>query len=432
MNAISGYFAKNPKITSLFVLGERAFKMLSQLFIIFLMARLLPQEEMGEVIYAYLICSSLFFLNSYGIEQLQVDKMVKNSHESESFICNYFCVRLITSSLCVVACVLFAFLFTNGRQLELILLVSIVHYFYIMNFFDFYFQGSLRQYLASFCLLAGGILSFAAKFVALYFDCDIYLFTLFYISDWFFCGFFFLFFVKKDNKFFKAKLFNLVNFSQMGSIIRNNSGMMIAAGLSMIYMKIDQILVNNYVGSAGLSVYSVPIRLSEAGFFLCTAIVSATYPKLLHMKISLGEKCHTVEMANFIFKMFWGIFSLCVIVSFMSNYLIVNIFGSEFKDSAIILSITVFSVPFVFLGAVATRLLIEDGLKGPILWRSVVGLSVNVVVCVTLVPFIGLVGASFSFLITHVVASFLIVGIFPDTRHIFRYLFNSVFVRKVN
>src|SRR5690606_40380889 len=91
------------------------------------------------------------------------------------------------------------------------------------------------------------------------------------------------------------------------------------------------------------------------------------------------------------------------------------LYGSEFKEAASILSLSVWAGTFAMLGSARSIWLLNEGLQKYTIAYTAVGLLINVTLNVILIPKIGAYGAAIGTLVAQV-SNILVLFFFKETR----------------
>ncbi|MGE6754765.1 flippase [Rossellomorea sp. NPDC071047] len=175
---------------------------------------------------------------------------------------------------------------------------------------------------------------------------------------------------------------------------------------AIIYMKVDQIMLKHLVDEVAVGIYSVAVRLTEAWYFIPIAIVSSYFPKLVKDKIESKDK-YFKNLQKLLDLLFVMSFTLAIVTSFLSGYVIDFLFGEEYIESANVLSIQIWTGVFVFLRTLLSKWLINEGLLIYSLVSHGLGAVSNILLNLILIPNYGATGASIATLISYSVSTYL-------------------------
>lgn len=209
------------------------------------------------------------------------------------------------------------------------------------------------------------------------------------------------------------------------SLLRKSLWLIPSGLCAVIYLEIDQIMVERMVGSAEAGLYAVAARLSEAWYVLPPIFVEAVFPILTRLRknnMRAYERLLIMVMTG-LSALAWGI---AIIMMFVSPFLVPSIFGPEYAASADILVIHILAAPFVFVRAVMSKwLIIEDILKFSLITQAPAAIA-NIALNSALIPYYGGQGAAWATLLSYIFASFPMLLLTENTRRMGLRMLSSV------
>jgi O-antigen/teichoic acid export membrane protein len=246
-------------------------------------------------------------------------------------------------------------------------------------------------------------------------------FVFTYTIDFLLNSLFLLLFYKKEKE---GKLFDWrVEISVIKGLLKDSWPLILSGFATMIYMKIDQIMIGKILGDTELGIYASAVKLSEAWYFIPTVVTSSVFPAILNAKrkdINLYNK--RLQTLYDFFMWFTIIFS--IIISCLSSQIINLFYGKEYINAGPVLAIHIWAGFAVFLGIASGKYLIAENMTKFSFIRTVVGAVVNVVSNIILLPRIGIIGAAVSTLFSYTASTFSVLFI-PETRDLGKNLLKS-------
>jgi len=100
---------------------------------------------------------------------------------------------------------------------------------------------------------------------------------------------------------------------------------------------------------------------------------------------------------------------IAVPLAVVSPMLIELLFGAGFAESSAVLRVHIWAAIAVFLGVASSQYLTNEGLQKLSLYRTLIGLVINVVLNLILIPVYGAMGAAIATLISYFFATFSIM-----------------------
>ena len=175
-------------------------------------------------------------------------------------------------------------------------------------------------------------------------------------------------------------------------LLKEGFPIMVSGLIAIVYMRLAQIMLKSLSDLSSVGLYAASARFSEIWWLVPSVIMQAVVPKIFFA----GDLKTLGKRAVPIFAlMFWTALPIAIVMSFLSDWLVPFILGEEYSHGGPILAVHVWSAVFVFLDAAAFQYLVAKRMSSFLVFKSVLGLSVNVAVNFVLIPKWGALGASF-------------------------------------
>lgn len=185
----------------------------------------------------------------------------------------------------------------------------------------------------------------------------------------------------------------------------------------LLYMYTDQILIEYFLDVEQVGLYAAAAKLVMFFYVIPSIISNIIYPKIME----LHKNLETVKFLSKVEKIYFVNFMIAVsILSFFllfGEWLILFLFDEAFASSVDVLIIYAFGLVFVFFAANNNKLLMIDNLQKLMLGRNILGLGVNVVLNILLIPLYGIKGAAIATVLTEMIVM-LSYGLNTKTRYI--------------
>lgn len=182
------------------------------------------------------------------------------------------------------------------------------------------------------------------------------------------------------------------------SLIRKSWPYIMSSIAVMIYIRIDSIMIESYLGSEVVGYYGVATRVGEVFYFLPGAIVGSVFPMIIAAK-KVGYELYTSRFTYLLAILTWISILISSVISFFSHEIVDLLFGYKYLNAAPILAVVSWSTTFVFTGIATGRWFLLENMQVSLLHRTVVGALINIVLNFILIPIYGAVGAAFATLI---------------------------------
>ncbi|MDN3389218.1 MULTISPECIES: flippase [unclassified Pseudoalteromonas] len=393
--------------------GEKVLTMVLALAISVILARYLEVSDFGKFNYLLSVILILMPFSALGLNAIIVRELVNSKKESNVIVGTALILRVaggIISTLLVVALI-------QLLDVELlipeqwIVLGAIGSSFSSLYIVDFYFQSIVKSKYVVQVRVVVLIVSSFAKLVGVYYNVKLEYFLWVIVFEPIITGgllcLYFIWFKKWS---FKLKF----EFSYAKELLSQSKWLILSGVMSIVCLKIDQIMIGEMLNGEELGIYSVAVRLSEVWYFFPTAIVASFFPKLLNSRSDsiLYEK-NLQQLCDYLF---WLGITLALVITMLSSLIIKVLYGDNYTASSEILNIHIWSGVFIFIRALLSKWLIAEGLLSFSLVSHGAAAVMNILLNYFLIPSFGITGAAWATLISYAISGYLILWFHCKTR----------------
>jgi O-antigen/teichoic acid export membrane protein len=406
---------KNYHKSAVAMTAEKIIKMAAQLITLFFLAKYMGPHEFGNLMYLYAIASMFIFLNQLGLDTILVKYLIQNEGEKNDILNSAFKMRLVSSTSCVVIINIISLWLVRPEDRVLLFIISLYHFFLPASIYEWYFQSQGKGSNSAIGLICGHITGLFYRVMCVYFDFGLYYLAFSYILETVVVWGVYLFLLSSDNIEISFKGAS----NNIKSMLTDAFPIAISGAIIMLYMKMDQIMIGKMIGEADVGIYVSASRLSEAWYFIGITIVAAYFPRLLQIRMHESEIRYTNEVVK-LGRLLVGIsLFLGLITTFSAPWLIGILYDQSFIRASNVLSLTIWAIPFVYLGAISTKMYVANGDSKSILIRSIVGLCLNFFLNISLIPKVGIEGAAIATLVSQSISSYFLNIILIKKNNIF-------------
>jgi O-antigen/teichoic acid export membrane protein len=176
------------------------------------------------------------------------------------------------------------------------------------------------------------------------------------------------------------------------SLLEDSWPLILTASLTMIYLRIDQVMLGNMVGSEELGNYSVAVRISEAWYFIPMVICSSSFPAVFKSE-AVSEELFYAHLQRLYSLMAFLAYAVALPVAIFSEEIIRLLFSSAFSDAGPLLAILIWTGVFTSLGAARNVFVLSKNWTRINLLSIGLGCSLNILLNYLLIPEHGAMGA---------------------------------------
>lgn len=407
--------------------GEKLLRLGVGLFVSVWVARYLGPAQFGLYNYAISFAGLFTVIATFGLDGIVVRELVKHPDKKDVLLGTSFYLKVIGAFLSLVI-LAFAIFLTNNTDFEklLIFIVASSVIFQSFSVIDFYFQSKI---LSKFSVFAGAIsflVTSILKVILIVNQAPLVYFVCIVLLDSLLLALGYLYFYKKQD----LNLF-VWNFDKKVAkdLLKDSWPLIFASIASVIYMKIDQVMIKNILGDEAVGVYSVAVRLSEVWYFIPVLISASIFPAILNVKDD--KKLYHSRLVHLYSLVVWLSVLISLIITFFSSTIVNSLYGLEYAGSIPILMAYVWSSIFVSLGVASNNWFVAENLQLLSFFRTFSGGIINVVLNIIFIRQYGMYGAAISTLISYAFAGYFFDLFHKKTRSMFFLKSKSIFFRKI-
>ena len=407
------------------LLGNRAYSMLIGFFVTVLVTRYLGPENYGMLSYAISFAGLWSFVAGLGLDQVLYRDLIKDKGNENALLGSSLLLRLVSGSVAGLLAVVAALIVgESGITLWLIIIVSGAFVFQAFNVINYAFQARVHSKFSSVSTIIVVTILTALKLLVLYYHKGIYYFAAIYTLEPLLYGILFLYFYKRQ---YGSPRKWKYDHTLAISMLTASAPLILSAVFVSIYARIDQILIKHLIDVSSVGIYDAAVRIAELWYFIPGILVSSLFPSIVNSHHS-DKKLYAKRIFRLTGLLIGLSLIIGIIVAFFARPIINIIFGSEFLGGYRVLQLYVWSGIGVSLGTILNQYLVVEKLTKVILYTSIVGMVINVILNLVLIPHYGIAGSAFATLVSYIVGPLSVVC-FTSSRTKLKELFKDIMAR---
>lgn len=396
------------------VMAEKVLRMFVGLLVGVWVARYLGPDQFGLLSYAHSFVFLFTAVATLGLDGIVVRELVRNDSQRDVLMGTAFGLKLVGAVL-ILPVLVIAIQFTSNDQFTnlLIFVTASAIIFQSFNVIDFYFQSQVLSKYVALANTSSLAISSIIKISLILGEAPLIAFAVMYIFDAAVLALGLVYFYLKTCN---LKLMYWRFDRQVAKSLLRNSWPLIMSGLVIsVYMKIDQVMINEIIDSEAVGQYAAAVRLSEAWYFIPMAIASSLFPALLSAK-NRNKKIYNEQFQRLYTLMIWLAIAIALPMTFLSEWLIMLLFGDSYNQSGNALMVHVWAGIFVFLGVASGKWMLAENLQVYSMINTTIGAAVNITANYFLINKFGILGAAVSTLISYSIAAYFCLLLSRRTR----------------
>jgi O-antigen/teichoic acid export membrane protein len=381
-----------------------------------LLARYLGPANLGTIIYSISFYGIFSFLINTGMEEIITRDLIIHPIDTNKIIGSGIFLKFIfglTSTFLTI--ITSYFFFENINEFYYIILVSLSGLFYFPYIIESYYHSKYQSKIIVKISLVIFLASTLFKVIGIILSAPIIFFIIFSPLEIIITALFYCYLIRYNLKF----KFFIFDYLYLVKLFKDTLPLIISGMAVSLYMKIDQIMIKSIMGNTELGLFSVGIRFVENLYFIPMVITSSFLPNLVESKLKSEEEYY-ISIYILSSTTLYICIALSIILFFLSDYLILFLFGVEYFKSIDVLKIYGFTLIFTALGVSSSRWLVVENKQNLSLYRTFLGLGLNLVLNYIWIPKYGAIGAAWASIISNSFSSFLFYSFLPSTWFIFK------------
>lgn len=381
-------------------------------------ARYLGPEQFGAYSYALAFVALFSAFATLGLDNIVVRDIVRDPSCKDEILGTAFILKLIGGGSALLLAT-FGILLLRPNDSLAIWLVGIIAtgmVFQAFDTIDFWFQSQVASKYTVYAKNTAFLLFALVKIGLILVNAPLIAFALAGAGEIAVGAFGLVIAYKSHGHMLKAWRGSL----NWANKLLKNSWPLILGGLSvMIYMRIDQIMLGDMVGSEAVGIYSAATRISEVWYFIPMAIASSVFPSVIQAK-SVDDALYYHRLQRLFSLMTALSFVIAIMMTFLSTKVVTILFGKAFSPAGPVLAIHIWASLFVFLGVAQSSWDIAENLTKLALLRTFLGAIINVVLNIILIPHYLAIGAAIATVISYAFSAYILNAFHKKTMPIFR------------
>ena len=400
-------------VNTSWLFGEKLARLILGLIVGAYVARYLGTENFGIINYAISFVAIFTSFSTLGMDEIVVNKLLQKEYDPKIVLGTSFILRLLASLLAIIVIfVSLAFFSSDTSNNIYILIVAFGIVFQSVNVIDLFFQSRVQSKYIAIASLASLIINSLLRLYFIYIKAPLIYFVYLLFLENLVLAMGLIFFYYRNKKSILAWKYNK---DLAKRLFYASLPLVFSTVIISIYMRIDQLIIKEKLDLASVGNYSAAARISELWYFIPMTIGSSLFPAIINAK-KIGEELYKKRLQQLFDLMVVLSLSIAIAVSFCSDWIITTLYGYKFSEAADVLTIHIWAGVFVFIGVANSKFTIIENLTRIAMYRTLLGVSLNIILNLLLIPKLGIRGAAIAALVSQFVSSYLSSFFWKKTR----------------
>jgi O-antigen/teichoic acid export membrane protein len=361
----------------------------------------------GGIVYIYFFSA----IATLGLDQYIVKELHAFPESRDKILGTSFFMKVLAGFACIPLIWLAFHIYpAKGTPYHYVFILSFIGVVQAFTVIDSYFQSEVKSKYIMQVQVLGNLVSAIIKLGLIFYKMPIVWFVYAYSFDFLLLSVGYCFTYQLADR----SIFSWTYDNRLAKKLLNYSWPLIIAGIMItLFMKIDQIMLQNMKGLKEAGAYATVASLSEAWNFVPIVIVTSLFPAILNARRDDLDR-YNKRLQNMYDLMVYLSVPVAIIITFAAP-LIYKFYKPEYAYSAPVLSVHIWSGIFVFLGAASGQYLIAENFNKLTFIRTGFGAIVNIGLNLVLIPKMGMMGAAIATLAAYAGSTFFLLVI-PQVR----------------
>lgn len=267
----------------------------------------------------------------------------------------------------------------------------------VFEVFQYYFRSKVEAMYGVIAKILGSIGGALLSIVFILFGLSLIWFAFSNLIASIVAALLLLMFYFRSNKMIGRGDFKI---NKAGALLGESWPMIFSQGFAIIYLNIDQLMIQQMLGSEQVGLYSVAVRISSIFLFIPMIIGWSFEPAIVEAHKSSDVE-YKKRLLQLLYVLTIAAYVLMVFGFFAAPFLVKYLFGSAYALSTDIVKIHIISLLFLFV-RVPRQLMIstESYFRFDMMANIAAGL-VNILLNLFLIPRMGAIGAAWATVVSY-------------------------------
>lgn len=366
-------------------------------------ARYLGPERFGLLSYAISFVALFSFLTTLGQETIMIRDLVNKPQDRDVLLVTSFGMRAMGSVVLLVVVAAISCCWVPSEAKPLVLIVATAAVFHPLLVLTTYLFSQVKAGGIALAELVSVVGSSVFKVVLVLAGASLLWFASAKVIEAALSGLILFAIFRKVGGALPAWSFS---WPLAGRLLKESSPLILSGLMSMVYMRIDQVMLMSMSGEEALGLYAAAVRLSEAVYFIPAVIVSSLSPAAIDAyKVSI--KKFESYMERLFRLLLVSALIIAVPISLLADTLIAIALGTSYHGAGVVLSILSYANVFFFFSLAVNQWLIIENNQIWSVYRTASGVVINILLNYYLIPIYGPSGAAISTFVSYAFASYI-------------------------
>lgn len=405
-------------------MGDYIFSLTASLIVGIAVARYLGPEMYGIIAFATAVYTLLVIIVSLGIDDIIMKDMLQHEERQGSIQGSALFVKSAVAFLVYGIIFIYFLINYSGEKLYSVLIITGAVLFQPLSVFSCIFLINAQAKYTSLARMISYTLSSLLKIILIIFKAPVTYFAFAVFIDY---AVLYLTVILM----YKYKKYTVsgwhIDISYIKYILKSAVPLFAAVLFYTFYQKVTVIIISSMYSDYASGIYSAAARLTEIWYLVPAVLMTAFYPAVVKAK-QISEEEYNKRIKTLFYVTTIPFILMAFFAALLSPFIIKILYGEKYIESSIVLSLTIWSVPFISFYVISSKCFILENKVKHLLLRSALSFILIIFLGCILGSFYYLKGFSIAVVVSSFISFFLIDLFFKDTRELFFIKLSSMFL----
>jgi len=399
--------------TTSWLFGERIFNILVSLIVGIWVTRYLGPENFGLLNFAQSVIFIIAVAASLGLEQIVINRMVHSPEQSGQILGSAIGMRLAVSAVCYLLLIIgLAIIPTREINQVLLLVMGVGLFATAARSIEFLFQARVEGKLYARGQMLGLTLGSLAKIVLILSDAELVAFAIAFVLEQFLIAAALWLEYRHSQRIRDWSVKSVECFEQLKAAWP----LLLTAAASVIYMRIDVIMLEIMRTPAEVGHYSAAVRLATAAHFLPILLSTALFPAIIRSRKEDAAELYNQRMQALYDLALWIGIGLAIGFTLFAIPVVDILYGQPYAPSARAAILLSWAIPVIAVSMISNRWYVAEDLQRYGLYCTIFAAITNVILNLLLIPIYGIEGAAIATLLCQVAGTLIVPSLLKPIR----------------
>lgn len=403
-------------------MGDYIFSLTASLIVGIAVARYLGPEMYGIIAFATAVYAVGVIIVSLGIDDIIMKDMMQYREKQGNIQGSALFIKFTAAFIVYSIIFVYSFINYNGDKLYSILIISAAVLFQPLSIFSCIFLITAQAKYTSIARMVSYTLSSLLKIILIIFKAPVIYFAFAVFIDY--AVLYLTVILMYRYKNYTVSGWH-IDFAYIKYILKSAVPLFLAVLFYTFYQKITVIIISSMYSDYASGIYSAAIRLTEIWYMVPAVLMTAFFPAVVSAK-QISEEEYKKRIKTLFYVATIPFLVMALFAALLSPFIIKFIYGQTYIQAGVVLSITIWSVPFISFYVISSKCFILENKLKHLLLRTALSLILIIILNYILGSLYYLEGFSISLVISAFISFFLIDLFFKESRYLFFIKLTSV------